>query len=242
MGTIGKRGNGKTASEDTIPFKKTGLLTRVTVHQVEKMLARYFDLRTNLVVPNVSWGFFSEHEADLVVVTKAGYLTEVEIKRSWTDFLADFKKRFYHADPRIAKFYYAVPECMLEPCREFLDKKAQEDPDFFLGRLPGIIVYRTPDDSGFRQIQVVREPSTTNGHKPVKLDKEDISAIARLGTLRYWSLLDKLTEAEKKLNAEGPKGEVAKLQRKINELEFKLLEIKADYKAMTGENWKLCDC
>ena len=198
MGSIGRRGEcGK--GEGSIQFRKTGLLTRASVHEIERMLARYFDLRTNLVVPNVSWGFFSEHEADLVVVTKAGYLTEVEIKRSWTDFLADFKKRFYHADPRIAKFYYAVPECMLEPCRELLDKKAQEDPDFFQGRLPGIIVYRTPDDPGFWQIQVVREPSTTNGHKPVKLDKKDISAIARLGTLRYWSLLDKLTGENWKL-------------------------------------------
>ena len=108
MGSIGRRGEcGK--GEGSIQFRKTGLLTRASVHEIERMLARYFDLRTNLVVPNVSWGFFSEHEADLVVVTKAGYLTEVEIKRSWTDFLADFKKRFYHADPRIAKFYYAVP-------------------------------------------------------------------------------------------------------------------------------------
>ena len=196
-------------------------------------------MRTNLVVPNVSWGFFAEHEADLVVVTKAGYLVEVEIKRSWTDFVADFRKRYYHADPRIARFYYAVPENMLEACKEYLDKKAEEDPAFFEGRFPGILVYRTPEDYVFRQISAEREPSTTNGHKPVKLEKEDISAIARLGTLRYWSLLDKLTDAEKKLNAEGPKGEVAKLQQRIGELEFKLIECKADYKALTGENWVL---
>lgn len=238
MGVYGKRG-GPAAKRESIPFRKTGLLTRVTVHQIERMLAEYFDMRTNLVVPNVSWGFFSTHEADLVVITKAGYLTEVEIKRSWTDFVADFSKKYYHSDPRIAKFYYAVPECMLEACREFLDGKAREDPAFFEGRFPGIIIYRTPDDPAFRRIAVAREPSASNGHKSVKLDKEDISAIARLGTLRYWSLLDKLTEAEKKLNAEGPKGEVAKLQQRINDLEFKLIECKADYKALTGENWVL---
>lgn len=48
--------------------------------------------RSDIMIPNLSWGLL-QYEADFVVVSKSGYLTEVEIKRSYSDFLADFKKK-----------------------------------------------------------------------------------------------------------------------------------------------------
>ena len=209
-----------------IPFKKSGILTPMSVTDITRMLASYYDIRKNLVVPNVSWGFMW-YEADLVVITKAGYMTEIEIKRSWTDFLADFKKRDYHSDARISRFYYAVPECMLQPCRDYIENWLAErcllSPSTY--KRPGFIVYRTWDEPLYRRVQVICDPISKEKTPP--LSEKDILKIARLGTLRYWSLLNRTSETEK--------------DRKIGELKSLITEIKADYKAATGESWKLED-
>lgn len=66
--------------------------TKLSVKEIESIIVAYLGgVRTNIIVPNLSWGFLN-HEADLIAVDKNGYLTEVEIKRSFEDFKADFKK------------------------------------------------------------------------------------------------------------------------------------------------------
>ena len=87
------------------------LNTNLTIEQIQSRLAHIdkFNLRKNIVVPNVSWGLLN-YEADFVSCSKSGYLTEVEIKRSWEDFQKDFKKDHKHDDPRVAYFYYCVPK------------------------------------------------------------------------------------------------------------------------------------
>lgn len=65
--------------------------------------------RNDIMIPNLSWGLL-DYEADFVVLSKSGYLTEVEIKRSFADFKADFKKAHKHDDERVYYFYYCVPE------------------------------------------------------------------------------------------------------------------------------------
>ena len=58
--------------------------------------------------------------ADLIAVDKNGYLTEVEIKRSFEDFKADFKKDNYHdTDERVFRFGYFVPKSILKECIEY---------------------------------------------------------------------------------------------------------------------------
>ena len=48
-----------------------------------------FYIRRNIVIPNVSWGFLN-HEADLLVISQKRTLTEIEIKRTWADFMDSF--------------------------------------------------------------------------------------------------------------------------------------------------------
>ena len=108
-------------------FNKSTVLTKLSVHDIERLICGHYDIRKHIIVPNVSWGFFREHEADVVVITKANYLTEIEIKRSWHDFLKDFRKDSYHSDNRIKSFYYCVPECMAQHCLDFIDNL---DPKF----------------------------------------------------------------------------------------------------------------
>lgn len=230
MGIIGRKGAAKPEGE-AVPFRKTGLLTRCSVHDVEEMLAEHYGVRQNLIVPNVGWGFFQEHEADLVVVTKAGYLTEIEIKRSWTDFLADFEKRSYHDDPRISRLFYAVPECMYGPCREYVDALVGEGSPLVGKRIPGFIVYRTPSDSKYRRVVEHDSFSRPVPVKPQKLTAEEVYQLARLGTLRYWSLLGKLRVAERRYEEARGGAEVIRLKNL-------LAEVKADYREATGETWK----
>jgi len=88
------------------------------------------------------------HEADLIVVSKAGYLTEVEIKVSVSDFRREFKaetkvrkhaalvvgtktkvkydhiaKRYESNEGIVRRFYYAMPP-------EVYDKVLDEIPDY----------------------------------------------------------------------------------------------------------------
>lgn len=47
------------------------------------------------------------HEADLIWINENDYLTEVEIKCSYSDFLADFKKKEKHRTKYTRTVYYA---------------------------------------------------------------------------------------------------------------------------------------
>ena len=64
---------------------------KITTLEMEIAVMRWLGIRQNLVVPNVSWGLLN-YEADVVSLTPSGYATEVEIKVSKADLLADFKK------------------------------------------------------------------------------------------------------------------------------------------------------
>lgn len=83
----------------------------------------------NIVIPNISFARIScrvpkygnngqligyeypfkriRHEADLIWINDNDYLTEVEIKTSYSDFLADFKKKEKHLTKYTRAVYYA---------------------------------------------------------------------------------------------------------------------------------------
>lgn len=131
--------------------------------------------RSDIMIPNLSWGLLP-YEADFVVISKSGYLTEVEIKRSWSDFLADFKKKHKHDAEQVYYFYYCVPEKITEQVVEYLRQK----------ELPlAVLSY---NDSGVVK-SIGYGYSSLNG-KHRKLFIEEQLTIARLGQLRFWNLLE----------------------------------------------------
>lgn len=102
------------------PAKPNGDTNRELV-DIEIALAREFHFEKNIVVFNVhgeSWTLPLFHECDMVVVSpKSRLLCELEIKRSWTDFCADFKKRHHHESSDridVASFSYVIPEGLYE--------------------------------------------------------------------------------------------------------------------------------
>ena len=194
-------------------FNKNSVLTELSVHDIEYALCQYYGLRKHIIVPNVSWGFFREHEADLVVITKANYLTEIEIKRSWRDFLKDFRKDSYHNDNRITEFYYCVPECMVEAVKEFLYRDSTLELKY--GKI-GLISF---DEQG--NICFVRD-----GRKRIslRLTTAEVLEVARLGTLRFWDTRRKYDNNEK--------------DKTISRLRSEISFLKAEYKAATGYDIK----
>ena len=164
--------------------------TKLTIQQIHLALRNsgLWNKRTDIMIPNLSWGLLP-YEADFVVVSKSGYLTEVEIKRSWEDFKADFKKGHNHDAEQVYYFYYCVPESILDRVKSYLEERY---PDKF--RRPAVLYY---DESGgihVLRFGTVYAASLSPHVKHRKLFLEEILTVARLGQLRYWSLLEKTEE------------------------------------------------
>ena len=154
---------------------------KLTAKEMELAIADSMDLRRNLLVPNVSWGMFA-HECDLVVLTKAGRIWEIEIKVTVSDLKKDKLKYHGHHDAKISRLYFAIPD--------YLEKYIEHIPEragiFIVGSGGG-----TEKDTrrGFcKELRAAKE----NGNHC--LDKYDQYQIARLGALRIWGLKKKIQE------------------------------------------------
>lgn len=150
-------------------------------------IANMFGIRQNIIVPNVSWGF-KMHECDLFIIKKSGVAVEVEIKRSKSDLLKDFEKRHNHVDreKRITEFYYAMPIELYEKCKDLIPENA------------GIIIcekcYNEWRKEYYVHARIKREAKRIKGAR--KLTVEEQLKVARLGTLRIWSLKQKIINNE----------------------------------------------
>ena len=142
-------------------------------HEIELAVAEYFNPRVNIVVPNVYWSFFN-YECDLIVLTPAKCVYEVEIKTSRSDLMADFKKKRFHNDGRIKRFYYAIPEGLLTHINVM--------PDY-----AGVIFVREYQPKKYRAI-VKREAKNKSKHK--FSDKDRLNFL-RISQLRMWKYFKK---------------------------------------------------
>ena len=155
---------------------------KLTTIEMELAIAKYFGYRQHIIVPNVSWGFTS-HECDLLLIRKSGYCFEIEIKRSKSDMLADFKKRHGHIDRknRIVQLYYAFPKELLPKLEELVPKEC------------GILTverYLGWNDKPSTHVSMVRDAKRKKGAR--RLTEKEQLQIARLGTLRIWTLKQKI--------------------------------------------------
>lgn len=182
--------------------------TTLTIEQIESRLAHsdMFNLRRNIVVPNVSWGLL-EYEADFVSLSKSGYLTEVEIKRSWEDFRKDFTKKHLHDDPRISYFYYCVPKSIayrvldtlyvVEPANTLCKYKITGIKD----NVPtnaGLITYDNHDWHGNECDWIALDVMAVAGRRKCARKLTDAAQLklAHLGCMRLWDLKKKITKLQ----------------------------------------------
>jgi hypothetical protein len=166
--------------------KKSTKPKLITTIEMEVAISKYFGIRQNIIVPNISWGFLS-HEADMFIIKRSGLTTEVEIKRSKYDLLADFKKGHNHIDRqnRISELYYALPIELYESCKDLIPENS------------GILTcekYHVGHGTRRVSVRTQREPvKIKNARKLTEIEK---LKIATLGTMRIWSLKEKIIKLQ----------------------------------------------
>lgn len=160
---------------------------------MEIAIARHFGIRQNVIVPNVSWAMLT-YEADLLIMSSSGYLTEIEIKTSKSDLKRDLQKRHQHDDSRVKVVYFALPEALLR----------KDGIEALVPEKAGIIeVYRklsewTGEKLGVG-VLIKRKPKANHNTKPLTM--EERYNLARLGNLRVWDLKEKFQRIKKALNS-----------------------------------------
>jgi len=178
---------------------------KLTAQDIEIAVAKYFNYRTNLIVPNVWWGWQLQHEADLIVLRPSGYCDEVEIKVTVADIRADAKKPIGHWDDnRIARVWFAVPHIL------------ENSPDIpaAAGILSVMRGTQRPDTEGRWVWSPWREGDTTwHDYVTVKraarlrtkesrtvLSAQQRLKLAELGAMRIWDLKASLAARSRKSN------------------------------------------
>lgn len=152
----------------------------MTAEDIELAIAEQWNWRQNIIVPNVTWGMGFSHELDLLIVTKAGYGIEVEIKVDKSDLKRDKLKKCEHGGDKIKAVYFAVP-------REFGDISEHISPEY------GIIHVTDDEDvPSWRRTQIIRQATYNKGCRP--FTQEEQFTLCRLGCMRIWGLKAKIRE------------------------------------------------
>jgi len=127
----------------------------------------------------------------------------VEIKRSWSDFLADFKKGHDHSHPLIARFYYAVPSNIGKRVFDYLysgiyDAKnpySRSSVEAYTMNNPrgyGLIVYDIGNDGYLKNKCCITVGSKLLNNNPITEEQEH--DLLRLLGLRVWNLKKKIAK------------------------------------------------
>lgn len=190
--------------------------TTLTIEQIETIITGYPDspyyIRRNLVVPNCDWGFLN-HEADLLVLTQAKHLIEIEIKRTWADFMADFKKKHTHYDRKLSYFYYAVPLSIAERAFNWLYAGTFHNPNQLSGyqrskvtgytennpHKCGLIIYASKDEALAKgeRIGVCSVNVMANKFPDFyEVTEDEERSLLRLLGLRVWNLKKKIAKLQ----------------------------------------------
>ncbi|CAB3742698.1 hypothetical protein LMG24238_06925 [Paraburkholderia sediminicola] len=97
-------------------MSKAASTTKLNAGLVEAAIRRHVDHRANTLIPEaeIRWGIGSHrgnYRADFVLITRAGYATELEVKVSLADWRKDLSKPKWVGMPDwITRFIYVVPE------------------------------------------------------------------------------------------------------------------------------------
>lgn len=161
--------------------------TKLSIHQIELSVVRYLaNTRSDIIIPNLSFGLLN-HEADLAIINKNGYLTEVKIKRSFEDLKADFKKSEFHKDERVYRFFYCLPLTIKEKA-EALFVTNQKKLAILYGINPKSNITIVPKVLYYNEDGAICECGIDAHIGGRKLFLEEIVTTARLMSIRYWTL------------------------------------------------------
>lgn len=160
-----------------------------TTLEMELAVANHFNIRKNLIVPNLYDSFF-RHELDLFVLTPAGYGSEIEIKISRSDLKKDADKCHRHQDYRLKYLWFAIPR--------HLEKNIDLIPDRAGIIVVNQITYMTyyPEQEQTRTVcKRLRNPKQNGNYR---FGEEDRIKLMRLASLRVWTLKKQLQREKEK--------------------------------------------
>lgn len=174
--------------------------TKLSVKQIEDAIVRTFcDTREDIIIPNLSWGLLP-YEIDLAVIKPSGYMTEYEIKRSYSDLVADFKKAIYHNDERVRCFHYVLPVGIKDKALALFDEHKQDESykAVFRFRDPSCLFY---DERAMFVGQTSWDNLLAGNHR--KLYLEEQLTVARLVSIRYWTMRQSIAESRRQAEEQG---------------------------------------
>ena len=153
---------------------------KIKTIEMEIALADHFKFFKNLMVTNVSWGLAPNgkylHECDILLLTKSGYLWEIEIKVFKSDLINDKKKSHGHMNDSIKRLYFAIPDYIKDYEKHIPDRA-------------GIIIIRRAKHSKRLFCKIVRPATNQKGYR---LNADERYKMATLGAMRVWNLKRKL--------------------------------------------------
>ncbi|MAB38928.1 MAG: hypothetical protein CL528_00470 [Aequorivita sp.] len=157
---------------------------------LEYLTMKFFDARRNIIVPGVHWGIArwtnngpgALHECDVLVLSKAGYATEVEIKISKADLIKDKDKIHGHENDLIKHLFFCVPEKLEEAALHHIPERA--------GLLVAVKEERVRGT--WIGLKIVRAAATNP--KALKWTEKERMQLMRLGCLRIVGLKRKLAK------------------------------------------------
>lgn len=94
-----------------------------------------------------------DYEADLFVISKARYATEIEVKISLADWKADLVKKKHQSHKELKHFYYAVPEALADKAPVGIDERY------------GLIVVNQKDNEERMRAKIVKSAHALGGSK-----------------------------------------------------------------------------
>lgn len=202
--------------------------TKFSVKDIQLLLrnSEWCDQRSDLIVPNVSWGLLP-YEADLLSVRKSGLCAEFEIKRSFEDFKKDFTKDHFHDAEIVAYFYYVVPEKIVDKVKVFLREMFDQD------HLPAVIQFN--EDGNL--IRVIDDDGSVFGKdlRPIyrKVTEAERVTLGRLASLRYWSVQEEVCST-------GYSGKDRKIENLKTQLKFAHQSVNRMAKKNGVDKWVNC--
>gem|GEM_PF-1098118 len=168
--------------------------TELNIYEVELWLAEEFKFRKNLIIPNVSFGFWNKyhdgHECDILVVRPSGYVAEIEIKRSLSDLKAEEKKMHRHKSNAIREFWFAIPEEAMPDGLDFIDNNFPE---------AGVLVYSKRPHATLHRVTGAKIKKPKINKAAIRLTDDDRGKLMRLGCLRLWSMRKTLSRMQRRL-------------------------------------------
>lgn len=160
-------------------------MNKIKTIDMEIALARYFNPRINIIIPNVSWGISGHNnEIDLMIITKSDCVYEIEIKTSLSDLKKDKDKWHAHSLEMLSRLYFAIPD-YLQTHIEYIPERA------------GILIVKNKKHECryglLKNNDVIkfRESEKLSNTKITSLQREKF---LRLSAMRIWPLKTKISQ------------------------------------------------